>query len=253
MKKLCMILIIPALSLAPLQMPSQTMGPQEAQNLKPGAWISVMTEGARHRCQFVSSTSRELVCRTVSGNRRASPAVSSGTEKGTYETFNWANIASVSPEGYDWSKGIDMLGAVGGGGGLDSNHQPTMFAGVKVGLSYAALDLQYDRVQAHSGFSTEGSAVIPLFRVPRFRWDEDRTFIRIYAEPGFGYRAGNGPFGGYSSAKVMAVLLTDNWSEKWVAPYVEFQRRFPFESPLQGDNRLTIGLMHISCGGCTLP
>lgn len=91
---------------------------------------------------------------------------------------------------------------------MDSSHQPTSFAGVKIGGPFA-LDLQYDRIHGKSGFSTEGSAELPLFRVPRFREDKEIKFLKLYAEPGVGYRAGGGPFGGYSSAKVMAVLLTD--------------------------------------------
>ena len=142
--------------------------------------------------------------------------------------------------------------AAGAGGGWDSAHQPTAFGGVKVGGGPFALDLQYDRLQGHSGFSTEGSAVLPLFRVPGYRHFSERKFVKFFAEPGLGYRAGGGQFGGYSSAKVLAVLLTDTWSDGWVAPYVEFQRRFPFQSPLQGDNRVTVGVMLAVCEHCGL-
>lgn len=234
-------------------MQAQLLDWDRVESLKPGTWISVMSDG-RHRCRFQSATDHELVCLVSSDSASAKLADPSDAKKGVYETFDDANISGVSLEPHDWSRGpIGLMGAVGGGGGFDSNHEPTSFAGVKVGVSFASLDLQYDRLQAHSGFSTEVSAVIPVFRIPRFRWDKDMKFVRVYAEPGLGYRAGDGPFGGYSSAKVMAVLLTDTWSEKWVSPYIEFQRRFPFESPLQGDNRLTIGIMHVSCGACELP
>lgn len=151
---------------------------------------------------------------------------------------------------YDSSKGfLSLILAAGGGGGWDFAHQPNAFAGVKVG-GPVSLDLQYDRIEGHSGFSTEGSAVIPLFRIPRYQPFSTRKFVKLYAEPGLGYRAGAGPFGGYSSAKVLAALLTDTWSDNWVAPYIEFQRRFPFDLPLQGDNRISIGLMVALCGSC---
>lgn len=230
---------------------AQLLGASDLQRLKPGTWISVMTP-ERHICQFVSASGSKFVCRAKPENpvvNLTGPIVAKSPALETYDLIN----VSVSLAPYDWSRGIDFLSAVEGGGGLDSKHQASSFAGVKLGLSYASLDLQYDRVEGHSGFSTEGSAVIPLYRVPRFRWDRNTRFLRFYAEPGVGYRAGDGPFGGYSSAKVMAVLLTDTWSEKWVAPYVEFQRRFPFESPLQGDNRIAFGIMHMDCGGCLKP
>jgi hypothetical protein len=164
--------------------------------------------------------------------------------------FNRTEIREVRIVHVDDSQGpFALLLAAGGGGGLDSTRQANSFAGFKVGGPFS-LDLQYDRIQGKTGFSTEGSAVIPMFRVPRFRENKEIKFLKFFAEPGLGYRAGGGPFGGYSSAKVMAVLLTDTWSDKWVAPYIEFQHRFPFESPLQGDNRLTFGLMLALCQHC---
>jgi hypothetical protein len=93
--------------------------------------------------------------------------------------------------------------------------------------------------------------MLPLFRYPGPSKDDSKNFIRVYAEPGLGYRAGGGPFGQYSSAKVMVVLFSnkrlglDNGS-----PYVEFQRRFSFNSPLHGDNRVTVGIMVALCSSC---
>ena len=171
--------------------------------------------------------------------------------------FQRKDILTVHIELVDHSKGfLDMVVAAGGGGGLDYFHQPTEFFGVKLGGAFT-LDLQYDRIQGNSGFSTEGSALIPLFRVPPIqkylipgmKQDRDRKFLKLYAEPGVGYRAGNGSYGGYSSAKVMVALLSDAWKGN-ASPYVEFQRRFPFGSPMQGDNRVAIGVMIAICGQC---
>jgi hypothetical protein len=145
------------------------------------------------------------------------------------------------------------MAAAGGGGGWDFAHHPNAFAGVKIAIELpVSLDLQYDRIQGHSGFSTEGSAVIPLFRVPAFRPFAEKKFVKIYGEPGVGYRAGGGTFGGYTSAKVMAVLLKDTWPNDWLAPYIEYQHRFPIESPPQGDNRVAIGVMLAVCQHCGL-
>jgi len=228
---------------------AQALDWQEVQKLPPRSWISVKTN-VRTYCEFQYATESKLYCHLYSDGWLMSLADPHGRRRGAYKTFNRADIREIRGEKYDDSRApLDLILAAGGGGGLDSNHQPTSFAGVKIGGTFA-LDLQYDRIQAHSGFSTEGSAVIPLFRVPRFQSDKQIKFVRLYAEPGVGYRAGDGAFGGYSSAKVMAVLLTDTWSDKWPSPYIEFQRRFPFESPLQGDNRLSIGVMLALCKQC---
>ena len=69
-----------------------------------------------------------------------------------------------------------------------------------------------------------------------------------------GYRTG-GILGGYASAKVMMVLFSDqrltSMQTKW-SPYIEVQRRFPFGSPLQGDNRVAVGIMFAICKDCGL-
>ena len=81
-----------------------------------------------------------------------------------------------------------------------------------------------------------------MFRVPRYRPKNDLLLLRLYAEPGLGYRAGDGPFGQYASGKVL-VLFGDKWFKSGVSPFVEYQRRFPFDSLLSGDNRIAFGLM----------
>jgi len=150
-------------------------------------------------------------------------------------------------EDYDYSKGfLSLLAAAGGGGEVESTNQADWFAGAKIG-GPLSLDLQYDMVRGHSGFAIEGEPVLPLFRMPRFRPDEARNFMKIFAEPGLGYRTGAGSFNGYASAKVL-VLLTKGWDKG--TPYLEIQRRFPFDSPMEGDTRVAFGMMFALCGHC---
>jgi hypothetical protein len=159
-----------------------------------------------------------------------------------------------APAPSDDSKWFDMLAAAEGSGGWDSNpkRQPTVFAGVKLGfLGPVTLDLGYDRKQARNGFSTEFSAMLPVFRFPGPRKDESGNYLRIYAEPGGGYRWG-GHDGAYGSAKVMIALLSDHrMGLNKPSPFVEFQRRFPMNDPLhRGDIRVTFGLMIVLCQHC---
>jgi len=223
---------------------AQTVDWQAVQKIKPYAAISVQTEKWT-RCTFQRATDDELFCQL------APKGLSFSGKQNSPLMFDREEIRAVRVEPVDMSKGfLDLIMAAGTGGGLDANHQPVEFAGIKLGGAFT-LDLQYDRTQGHSGFSTEGSAVLPLFRVPGPQTDPKKKYLKVYAEPGVGYRAGDGNFGGYSSAKLMVVLISDaRWGD--ASPYVEFQRRFPFESPLQGDNRLTIGVMLPFCRGCAL-
>jgi hypothetical protein len=227
---------------------AQVLDWHSVENLPPDTRIWVKGQKQSY-CYFQRATDEKLLC-------RIRPKLSSSQKKNSDLVFNRADVLEVRltpTDDYDSSKGnLSLLLAVGGGGGWDFAHQPNAFAGVKAGGGPFTLDLQYDRIQGHSGFSTEGSAVIPLFRVPRYRPFSKRKFVKVYGEPGLGYRAGGGPFGVYSSAKVLAVFLTDTWSDSWLAPYVEFQRRFPFDSPLQGDNRVTIGVSLAICKHCGL-
>lgn len=139
-----------------------------------------------------------------------------------------------------------MLAAQGGGGVLSHPSGPTAYGGVKIGIGYGELSLGYDRIQAHNGFSIDGSALLPVIRFPRPQWGENKNFVRIYTEPGVGNRTGSGQFGGYLSAKVMVALLSnkrlsgDTWEG---SPYLEVERRFPFQSLGQGDTRISFGLM----------
>jgi len=169
---------------------------------------------------------------------------------------------------YDWSKSMSLLVGFEGGAGWDSNvpSQLSAQAGVKLGTDIPfpgkdrkesfrsiTLDLGYDRTSGRNGFSTEGSILLPVFRYPKPSADASRNFVRVYAEPGFGYKAGGGAFGEYGSAKVLAVLFSDNrlGLDKW-SPFIEIQRRFPFNTPLSGDNRISIGIMLALCSHCGL-
>lgn len=139
-----------------------------------------------------------------------------------------------------------MLAAQGGGGLLSSPSAPTAYAGAKIGIGHLILNMGYDRMQAHNGFSFDGSALLPIVRFPGPRRDETKNFVRIYAEPGVGERKGPGQFGGYLSAKVMVALLSnkrltgDTWEG---SPFLEVEHRFPFQALGQGDTRISFGLM----------
>lgn len=187
----------------------------------------------------------------VGGSGQANPAAAT-SEQAPYDLTNW----------------LEIVAAVQGAGGLDQyrTHSPEAYAGAKLGLPFSlwrkyppeklstfTLDVGYDRVQAKNGFATEISTMVPVFRFPGPQRDESKNYVRIYAEPGVGYRAGGGPFGGYASAKVMIALFSDRRLDfDKVSPYIEFQHRFPFSSPLQGDNRIAFGLMIALCNTCGL-
>ena len=166
---------------------------------------------------------------------------------------------------YDQSNWLSLLAAAEAGGGWDSGspRQATALSGVKLGWPggfYSrpggrdvtfTLDLGYDRVRTANGFSAELSPMLPVFRFPKPQRDENKNYLRVYAEPGLGYRSAG--FGGYGSAKVMIAFFSDSrLNFRTPSPYVEFQRRFPFNSPLQGDNRLVFGIMVALCNHCGL-
>lgn len=233
---------------------AQTVDWQAVEKIAPSTGILVKTQEWTH-CYLERVTADKLTC--ISNH----DGFTWPDKRGSEFAFQRDEISDMRIERYDWSGGFPslLLGA-GAGGGLDSSRQPTAFGGVKIGGigGPISLDLQYDRIRGNSGFSTEGSAVLPLFRVPRFQKfvvpgsrqakedDEKKRFLRVYAEPGIGYRAGGSPFGGYCSAKVLFLLFPEDKAQ----PYVEFQRRFPFNSPLQGDDRLTFGVMLTICEHC---
>src|ERR1700689_4031285 len=159
---------------------------ETVQKIPAGTLVLVVTQ-QRTLCTLQKATGEQLFCRvTPADSRRAKPVADL--------VFNRPDVQQVytgeplKAETFDYSKGfLALMLAVGGGGGVDSAGQPTSFAGVKIGGPFS-LDLQYDRIQGRNGFSTEGSPVLPLFRVPRFNATKDSKFIKVFAEPGWGYR-----------------------------------------------------------------
>jgi hypothetical protein len=154
---------------------------------------------------------------------------------------------------YDQSNWLSLLAAAEAGGGWNSGspRPATAFGGVKLGWPGVTLDLGYDRVRTANGFSAELSPMLPVFRFPGPQKNETKNYVRVYAEPGLGYSSAG--FGGYASAKVMIALFSDSRLDfRTPSPYVELQRRFPFNSPLQGDNRLVFGVMVALCNHCGL-
>jgi len=167
----------------------------------------------------------------------------------------------------DW---LTFVLAPEAGVGLDSTaaHQSGAMAAVKLGMPVAVrgeyphqtlrtctLDLAYDRMQSRRGFSAELSLMLPITRFPGPQTNEGRNYVRIYAEPGVGYRNGKAGFGGYGSAKVMMALLSDSRltrSDAAPSPFLEVQRRLPFGSPLRGDTRIMFGIMVAACNHCAL-
>jgi hypothetical protein len=248
MKKLWIVLTLFASMMAASGAAAQTLDWQAVENLKPNTWIYVVTH-KRTLCSFQMTDREKLYCLTIPEEWLTYYSLGLHQAKQKNLVFNRTEIHEMRIAPLDDSQGpFAMMLAVGSGGGWDSTGQTNGFTGIKIGGPYS-MDLQYDRIQGHNGFSTEGSAVIPILRIPHFEENRKGRFVKIFAEPGVGYRTGGGPFGGYSSAKVMAVLLSDK-SNSMAAPYIEFQRRFPFESPMQGDNRITIGWMYAICIRC---
>jgi len=150
-------------------------------------------------------------------------------------------------DGSDW---LSFVLAGQAGGGFQPSAGPNAYAGVKIGDSLT-LDLGFDRARSSNGFSLELSQMLPVLRYPRPSADRTKNYLRIYAEPGVGYRTGTG---GYASAKMMFALLSDERIEsyaKW-SPYVEVQHRFPANGPLSnGDTRISFGLMYAICNHCS--
>jgi hypothetical protein len=167
---------------------------------------------------------------------------SSGQTSGTSGIPDSPNHQVKPP---DFSKVLLLMLAAEGGGGLLSGG-PTAYGGAKIGFGPGLLSLGYDRIQAHNGFSINLSGLLPVVRFPGPQKDETKNFVRIYAEPGVGNRAGSGQFGGYFSAKAMIALLSDKRlsGDTWEgSPFIEVERRFPFKALGQGDTRISFGYM----------
>src|SRR5262245_4374703 len=102
----------------------------------------------------------------------------------------------------DESQSFDFVFALDGGGGSSAQETPSLFGGLKIGFGCCiegkhpyetgrtiTLDLGYDRAGRNNGVSAELSVMIPVVRFPRPR-SETSTYLRMYAEPGVGVRAG---------------------------------------------------------------
>jgi hypothetical protein len=245
---------------ASLAWTQQTFDWRALEKLAPGTLIVVKTDRLTV-CSFQRATSDTLFCSLqFVGPDSKNPNGDRSFDREAVQSVRTINsVAQFKDENPDDSSGsLAIAFAAEAGGGWDTKNQPTTFAGVKMGspiLGFGGpfnMDLQYDRISGQNGFSVEGSGVLPLFRVPAFRPGEDRLLFKVYAEPGAGYRAGGGPFGGYASAKAL-VLFGSKWVEDGrPSPYIEFQRRFPFNSPLEGDNRIAAGIMWVLCDRCGL-
>jgi hypothetical protein len=171
---------------------------------------------------------------------------------------------SDHPDESDW---FAMLLAANVGGGFDANapRQPTAYTGIKVGISCCiagkhpretgrtvTLDLGYDRLRSNNGFSAELSTMLPIVRFPRPS-NDPQNYLRIYAGPAGGFRAGAGDIGLYASAKLVVALLSNRRIFAFkTSPIVEIQHRFPFATPMHGDLRLTVGMMVALCKHCGL-
>jgi hypothetical protein len=247
-KYLALILLAPCLASAAS---SKKLDWNYVEKIPPGTQIYVETQFGTE-CALKKVTEEQLFC------TMEYPGAPSYPHEYAEKTFERKDIRKVcvgdmaTCTAFDYSAGVPALvAAVGGGGGWRSGSEPNSFAGVRLGFGVINMDLQYDRLNAQNGFSIEGSSMVPLLRAPRYNPKNDKLFLRAYAEPGLGYRAGSGPFGQYASGKVL-VLFGDGWVNDKVSPYVEYQRRFPFNSPLDGDNRIAFGFMWALCEHCGL-
>jgi len=165
----------------------------------------------------------------------------------------------------DESQSFDLVLGLVGGGGADtrSPHRATQYGALKVGLGCCTrgkhpnergetvtMDIGWDRLRGRSAASVEMSLMVAVARFPRPLPNQSRRFVRLYAEPGVGVRAGGGSFA-YYSAKAMIAFMSDDQILKFASgPIVEIQHRFPFGSLSRGDTRILIGVMAPLCKHC---
>jgi hypothetical protein len=157
-----------------------------------------------------------------------------------------------------------VLGLVGGGGAdAGSPHRATQYGALKVGAGCCTrgkhpnergetvtMDIGWDRLRGRSAVSFEMSLMVGVVRFPRPLPNQSRRFVRVYAEPGVGVRAGGGSFA-YYSAKAMIAFMSDDQILKFAnGPIVEIQHRFPFNSLSRGDTRILVGVMAPLCKHC---
>ena len=162
----------------------------------------------------------------------------------------------------DESESFEFVFAWDGGGGASHEGVPSVFGGFKLGFGCCiegthpyetgrtvTLNVGYDRVGRHNGWSTELSVMIPVVRFPRPR-DPTSNYLRVYAEPGVGVRPGKG-FGTYASGKVMLAFLSDQRIFKGEgSPFVEIQGRMTARAPHRRDVRILVGAIVGLCKHC---
>jgi hypothetical protein len=187
---------------------------------------------------FLLLLSSKSFSQTNSDDKPTSPAANTPRTKPIDDLSRWPGF---------------LLGVEGGSGWpFQPSSGASGYGGAKIGGAGLSLDLGYDRIPLHNGFSTEVSGMLPVFRFPRPQKDDRKNYLRIYAEPGIGYRAGGG-VGTYASAKAMIVLFSDrrltSSDSKW-SPFIEVQHRFALQPGRQGDSRIMIGFMAALCEHC---
>lgn len=162
----------------------------------------------------------------------------------------------------DESESFELVFALHGGGGATAGGGPSLFGGIKIGFGCCVtgkhphergrtitLDVGYDRVGARNAVATELSVMIPVARFPQPR-RRTSSYLRIYAEPGVGMRAGSG-FEPYASGKVMLAYLSDQRIFKLQgSPFIEIQGRLTLPSPHRRDMRLLAGAIVGLCKHC---
>lgn len=172
-------------------------------------------------------------------------------------------VASAARERHpDESDSFELVFALLGGGGQSRHGSTSWFGGLKVGAGCCTrgahpnekgrtitLDLGYDRLGSYDGFSAEVSTMIPVVRFPRPR-SETSNYLRVYAEPGVGMRAG-GDGGAYLSGKIMIAWLSDQRIFKpGDSPFVEIQGRFALDDAHHHDIRILVGAITTLCRHC---
>jgi len=217
----------------------RTLGWDELGQLPPQTpiWVTTDRETA---CIFEKADEDQLFCRTIQSD------LDDARAKDEELTFDRDQVRSVQivprrqRKELDDSRGsFDLMFAANGSFAPGPGNQPDIAAGGRIGR-IISLDLNYDCIQGHSGFSVQNTAILPVLRYPQFKPGVRQKFVKLFIEPGVGYRFGQGPFGPYTSARALP-LLTSHWT--YGTPYVEFQHRFPFGNPWEGDNRVTVGYM----------
>ena len=164
----------------------------------------------------------------------------------------------------DESESFELVFALHGGGGATADGGSSLFGGMKIGVGCCiegkhpnergrtiTLDVGYDRVGHTNAIATELSVMIPVIRFPQPR-SGTSDYLRIYAEPGVGMRAGSG-FEPYASGKVMLALLSDQRIFKLQgSPFIEIQGRLTLLAPHRRDIRLLAGAIVGLCKHCGL-